>query len=146
MSMYTWHNYGYGLCTDSLNIKSVESLQKLISLAPEFESEFKEFLKDNAITNPTIDEILSYDEDDGGYELAYILSKVIYETENVEFTACDDYECRRYLMYQPEYPWNMSSVDKEMTIEKLDEILNKYISIVTDDKYELGFVEAENGG
>lgn len=36
MSYISWHNYGYGICTDDITERSIERLKNLLALAPEF--------------------------------------------------------------------------------------------------------------
>ena len=38
MSYSTWHNYGYGICVDDINIQNVERLRALLELAPKFKA------------------------------------------------------------------------------------------------------------
>lgn len=145
MSYETWHNYGYGIITTKLKIDSVERIEALLSLAPEYQKEIHTWFEDCEITEPTVDDYLDFDQD---YNLgiATILRIVIQEVEKVEFLACDDCNCRRFLMYPPMYPWQIKDVDRDMTKERVQEILRKYVSIVSDTELEIGFQEAENGG
>lgn len=145
MSYQTWHTYGYGVCTEKIQIRSVEDLEKLISLAPKYEMEIKEWLAENEIEKPTIDDYLEYDEDEY-CKLASILKAVIFEVEEVEFTACNNFDGENYLIYEPSYPWHMSKADSSMTEERIEEILRKYISIVTNQMPEMDYQSVGNGG
>lgn len=145
MSYHTWHKYGYGVCTDKIQIRSLEALEKLISLAPEYEANIKEWLAKNKIDNPTIDDYLEYDEDEY-CGLASILKAVIWEAEGVEFTACNNFDDDYYLIYEPSYPWRMLEADKIMTQERVEEILRKYILILTDEMPNVDYQSVENGG
>jgi len=145
MSFYTWHNYGYGICVNNLTINSVERVEKLLALAPEFRKQVHNQFKDCDIDNPTIDD---YEECDGDRYLGFatILSEVIYEAEGIELLPCDDFNSCRYLIYPPIYPWQMNEIDLSMTEEKIDELFQKYISIITDTPIEITYQEVENGG
>ena len=145
MSYQTWHTYGYGVCTEKIQIRSVEDLEKLISLAPKYEMEIKEWLAGNEIEKPTIDDYLEYDEDEY-CKLASILKAVIFEVEEVEFTACNNFDGENYLIYEPSYPWHMSKADSSMTEERIEEMLRKYISIVTNQMPEMDYQSVGNGG
>lgn len=145
MSFSTWHNYGYGLQTDNINIKSVECLEELIGRAPKYQAHIKEYFMEREIVRPTIEDYLELDEDFNN-GLASIMYEIIKETEGVELTACDDFECCHYLLYQPLYPWQMKSEDSQMTEERLDEIFERYFSIITDDAISLDYLSPENGG
>ena len=145
MSYQTWHTYGFGVCTEKIQIRSVEDLEKLISLAPKYEMEIKEWLDGNEIEKPTIDDYLEYDEDEY-CKLASILKAGIYEVEEVEFTACNNFDGENYLIYEPSYPWHMSKADSSMTEERIEEIMRKYISIVTNQMPEMDYQSVGNGG
>ena len=54
---------------------------------------------------------MEYDTD-YGLGLAVILREAIQE---IELTACDDFACRKFLIYQPSYPWNLSDMERNMT-------------------------------
>ena len=97
------------------------------------------------IESPTIEDYYEYDENDGCH-LAAILRMVILETEGVEFTACNNFSDQDFLIYEPIYPWGLTEIDKTMTKEKLESILCKYLSMITEIVPEFGYQEAENGG
>ncbi len=143
MSYHTWHYYGYGIKTGDIEVNAVEKLQALIALAPKYAEEINEWLKQ--IKEPTVDDCLEYEED-LPYGLAIILQKVIEEVEGIIFTACDNFNGEDYLLYTPEYPWYMGEKDKEMTEEKVQECLKKYIAILTDEAVDIDYYEVENGG
>lgn len=145
MSYCTWHNYGYGIITTKLDIDSVERIEALLSLAPDYRAEIHQWFEDCEITEPTVDDYLNFDQD---YNLgiATILRVVIQEAEKIEFLACDDCNCQRFLMYPPMYPWQIRENDRGMNQEKVEQILKKYVSIVSDTELDIDFQEAENGG
>lgn len=144
MSFTTWHNYGYGLRTDNITIKSVEDLAELLRLAPEFEKEMQLYFEDCDIEEPEIDDYFEFQEYDN-HGLASLMKMVLKETEQVEFTDCGDYDGLQYLMYQPSYPWELSERDLKLTEEKLEKMLKKYFSVITDDEITPGYIEAEDG-
>lgn len=145
MSYCSWHNYGYGIITSDLEINSVERIEALLAYAPEYREEIHQWFDDCEITEPTVDDYMDYDQD---YRLgiATILRIVIWEAEKVSFCACDDIECQHYLLYTPMYPWDIREEDRNMTKERIQEIITKYVSLVSDTKLEFDFQEAENGG
>ena len=49
-------------------------------------------------------------------------------------------------MYPKLYPWQMQESDRDVTKERVEEILKKYVSIVSDTELEIDYQEAENGG
>lgn len=145
MSYSTWHNYGYGLRTDNLVIKSVESLEELIGHAPEYQAWVKKHFEELQVDKPKIADYLELDEDFNN-GLASIMCAVIREAEGLELTACDDFDCCQYLLYQPLYPWQMKSEDRKITEERLDEIFKRYFPIITEDEISLDYLSPENGG
>lgn len=145
MSYSTWHTYGYGICVDDISGFTVEKLQKLLSLAPKYEANINEWLKENDIDNPTLEDYYEYDED-WCLGLATILKEVILEAEDIELTACNDFDDNRFLVYEPWYPWELTEKDKSITRESLDEIFTKYISVLTDEIPSINYQSVENGG
>ena len=145
MSYHTWHTYGYGIRTDDIKVKSVEALQALLSLAPLTQQDFKEWFEINKIETPTLEDYYEYEETDGCH-LAAILRMVIMETEGVEFTACNDFNDRDYLLFEPLYPWGLTDTDRAMTKERIEEIFQKHLSIITNNVPMCDYQEAENGG
>lgn len=145
MSSSTWVNYGYGVCLRKLEFNSVERIQELLSHAPGFRNSIYETFRKCGIENPTLDDYLEADQDfDNG--MAYLLQGVIEEAENFQLTACDDYEGDRYLIFQAKYPWDMRFKDLFVTKKKIRKIISKYLSIVTDSEFSVGFEEAEGFG
>ena len=145
MSYSTWHNYGYGICTSDLKIDSVERIEELLAHAPEYRKEIHDWFEDCDNTKPTLDDYLDFDQDYSN-GIAAILQAVIKEATGIEFSACDDINCMRYLIYMPSYPWYMTDRDRTVTQDELDEVLKKYVSIVSDTKLDIDFQAAENGG
>lgn len=142
MSFQTWHTYGYGVYVDDIGGVTVNKLKKLLSLAPKYEADINEWLKDCEIDNPTIEDYYEYDQD-WYLGLATILKEVILEAEDIDLTACNDFDDNRYLLYEPTYPWGRA---KEVTKEQIDEIFTKYISILTDEVPQIDYQSVENGG
>ena len=145
MSYHTWSIDGYGIRTSDVTDLTVERLKAFIHLAPEYEKEFLEWLKDCDISYPTLEDYLGYDENDC-YGLASIMSEVIYECEGINFTSCDDFDGLQYLLYEPIYPWQINKIDKTLSPEKLSETIKKYLSYLTDEEIEIVYMRAENGG
>ena len=145
MSYHTWHDYGIGICMDEIKIDTVERIHKLIQKAPKLSMEIAAWLSVCEIEHPTIDDFIDFDQD-YNCGLATILKEVILEKEHIEFYCCEDFEGKKYIMYQPCYPWHMRWRDRRMTKKKVKKILSKYLKILTDEPFEIGAVESENGG
>ena len=145
MSTCTWINYGIGLCTSSLTLKSVEAIEKLLSKAPSFRQGIHEYFEGCGIDEPEIQDYVDYDED---YHngIAYILKEVIEEREGVFLTACDDVDGNDYLIFPQMYPWELNWKERRMTRRKVERLLKKYLSIITEDPLDIDDIQAENYG
>lgn len=145
MSYYSWHNYGYGIQVDDIKINSVENLKKLIALAPKYEKQINEWFADCNITNPTIDDYFDFDQD-YNLGLATLLGKVIWEAEEIGFVYCDDYDGNTFLIFAPRYPWNITEKEKNLTEKDVENIIRKYVNILTDQEITIDYQAVENGG
>lgn len=145
MGFKTWHNYGYGIRVSDITEVPVERLKLLLERAPDFCKEIENWLLKNGIDHPTYGDYMEFD-DEYILGLATILSSVIEEAEHVHFTACDDFDGNDYLIYMPSYPWELSENECGLTEKRIEEILRKYVSILTDDELTICYQSAENGG
>lgn len=145
MSYKTWHTYGYGICVSDITWESLERLEKLISIAPEYQNKIQDWLNDSGIAEPAYEDYLEFDQD-FRLGLASILKEVILEAEDIELVACDDYEGEQYLLYPPDYPWNQGCCRQLMTEEAVAELFQKYVSVLTDEIIEIDYQSVENGG
>lgn len=145
MGYVSWHNYGYGICTDSLDISSVEQITALLDAAPCLKKRMAEWLESEKIQNPTVEDYLEYDQA-GNYGIATILAEAIQEVEGIIFTACNDYDGKNYLIYQPSYPWYLRENERDITEEQIEQILRKYVSLLVETELDIDYQEVENGG
>lgn len=145
MSFQTWHDYGYGICVSDIKTKSVERLQQLLHLAPEYEAEINDWLEEWEISEPAYEDYMKFDQD-YNLGLATILREVIQEAENVGFLACDDFGGMDYLIYPPSYPWSHPKSESDLTEKRIEEILRKYVGILTDEEITIDYQSVENGG
>lgn len=105
MSFHTWHTYGYGVEMTDITCDSVDRIKLLLSVAPNFGKQVAEWFERWGITEPAVEDYVEFDQD-YNLGLAYILQQVILEAEGIEFTACNDFDGRIYLLYGPSYPWD----------------------------------------
>ncbi len=145
MSFQTWHNYGYGICTDDISCNSVEKMQDLLRFAPKFRESLNKWFVEAEIDEPSYDDYIESDQD-YSLGLATILYEVIKEAEKIEFLACDDFNGKNYLIFPPIYPWDIARKEKRLTEKKIQKILRKYIAILTDEEIEITYQSVENGG
>lgn len=143
MSYQIYITYGYGICVSDLKEPTLKSITDIISVAPIYRKSILDVL--NNKDNPTIDdvyELLEYEH----LGIAEILAEVIQECENVELTACDDFDGKTYLVYEPCYPWNLPESDRNITQNTIECIIKKYVSMYTDESLEFDYQCVENGG
>ena len=145
MSYHTWHNYGYGICVDDIQAQSVQRLQALLKLAPKLDGKIHAWLSDLSVTEPDWDDYMEFDQD-FRLGLATILQRTIEEAEGLCLTACDDYDSRAYLLYQPSYPWQLTIAERELTEEHVASLFQRYVGMLTDEAVDVDYQEVENGG
>ena len=145
MSYRTYSVDGFGFSVDEINT-NILRLRRLLKCAPNFNKEIDKYLKECEITNPELDDYLEYDQDYMS-GLAYILKQVIEEAEDISLVCADDFDGEWFVMLFPSYPWEeISEKQKSLTIERVTEIFQKYIGILTDSPVEIGYQSVENGG
>ncbi len=143
MSYQIYITYGYGICVSDLKEPTLKSITDIISVAPIYRKSILDVM--NNKDNQTIDDVYEMLE----YEhlgIAEILAEVIQECENVELTACDDFDGKTYLVYEPCYPWNLPESDRNITQNTIECIIKKYVSMYTDESLEFDYQCVENGG
>ncbi len=145
MGTITWHEYGYGICTDDIICDSVDKMKSLLHMAPKYESCLNERLKELGNDELTYEDYIELENGDS-LGLAQILFEVVKEAEKLEFLACNDLEQRCYFIFPVTYPWRLSGREKKLTEEKVKEILQKYIAVLTDDDIDISYQEIENCG
>jgi len=145
MSYVSWHTYGYGICVSDIPDCTMERLQNLLSLAPEFQRKVQSWLEECEIAEPTVEDYLEFDQD-FRLGLATILKEVILEAEGIELVACDSYDGMDYLLYCPSYPWYQKSRKQLQTEEKAEALFRKYVSVLTDEEIVIDYQSVENGG
>ena len=102
--------------------------------------------KESGISKPNRRNYFDYDEDYHG-EIAFILQRVIKETEVIEFVYADDCNGEWYLVYTPKYPQiELPKTESQLTEEKVKKILKKYIALLTKQEIEITYHFIGNGG
>lgn len=147
MAHISWHVYGYGICTDTIKT-TPEKIENLLIHAPKLRERIHESFKDYEINTPSVDDYTETVEElfENCCGVATLLKAVILEAEDLGLVACDDYDCSDFLVFTPEYPWQMTEIERSMTEEKLNEIFRKYVNILTDAVIEIDNQTVENGG
>lgn len=155
MSTKAYHTYGYGICVEKIENVEKNNLLSLIRMAPEFYEGYQEWEEEWKLgegRKPDVDDILEdfvkdYAQFSTG-NLASILQEVIKELEGIELTACEDWNRGVYLVYEPDYPWNVKNRPKEqnLTEEDLVAIFAKYLAVVTDSELDVDYQAVEYYG
>lgn len=155
MSTKAYHTYGYGICVEKIKNVEKDKLLSLIRMAPEFYGEYQEWEEEWKLGEgyePDVEDILAdFVEDCAQFStenLASILQEVIKELEGIELTACEDWNHGAYLVYEPDYPWNVKNRPKEqkLTEEGLVAIFAKYLTVVTDSELDVDYQKVEYYG
>lgn len=145
MSYHTYSVDGYGFSVDDI-VTTAAKIRRLLLSAPAFDKEVRSELKDIGVVAPTLEDYLEYDQDYNS-GLAYIIQQVIKEAEDIELVIADDFDGEWFVMLCPSYPWeNISKQQKSLSIEKVTEIFNRYINILTDSPVYIRYQSVENGG
>lgn len=133
---------GYGVCISKLDINSVERIEALLDYAPKLKKKIKETFAENGITTPTLDDYDEYDDGDTFSGIAGILQDVILEDVHILFDVYENYNCERYLIFEPRYPWNINKhtpdLYLDLTQENIKDILKKFLSVITDSEIRIG--------
>lgn len=144
--MSSWNIYGYGIKVSDIETESVEQLEKLLDMVPKYHAKIKEWFAECEIDKPTYSDYLDADIK-YSLGLASILKNVILEAEGIEFTACEDYDCNQYLVFEPTYPWDTWNNRGKcpLTEELIREILSKYVSVLSNEEIEVNYRSVANG-
>ena len=145
MSYQTWTTYGYGVCISNLHITDPKRVGQLLDYAPVYKASILKCFEEWGVKEPTMQD---YEELDFDYNLglATVIANVIEEAENLDLTSCDDVDSNVFLIYEPNYPWNLTEKEKKLTLNDIVGVFQKYLSVLTDDAIQVEEQEITNGG
>lgn len=148
MGYTTFINYGYGIDLNDFTItEDTKEIEKFLSLAPEYKETIHQHFEDMGITEPTFDDYAEADDDFPVLGFANIIKGVLEEISGLYITICENFDDHIFVMYQPDYPWNMTEAEKALTEDDIKDLfLNLKIIIKDLDKKDIDLVESENGG
>lgn len=129
MSMNAY--FGYGVDLSELNLENLEGFIKNYDY--EYYKDMLEDFNDNKqdLTDGKIlDYLNDYSNGYGYYGISAYLSDMINEKEDLEL-ECYDEVVNGYIYVPMSYPWEGNQNTKNLTKEKLQEILEKYLSLIT---------------
>lgn len=141
----TWHEYGFGFCVDDIKT-TPDKVLLLASLDKDILEEVEQCLENSGLACDIACDIDIFDElQDCGdaVGLSYILANMIKE---FDVLCASDFDGRRYILYAPSYPWERDERDIDLTPQKISDIFNRYIRILTDDPIIIDYRSVENGG
>lgn len=140
--------YGHGICTDNIHT-TIDKIKTLLAMAPRAYDLCVDAFKDaeeDGIT--TVDEFADYigqgwDEyEEAG--LATILAVVINEREGIKLLPTMDCAGFSYLVMPERLPWNFNHADKNLTEDGLNNIIGKYVRMLTDEDIEIKYWHIES--
>lgn len=150
MGMQSYETRGFGIEFDhhcGTNTTG-DKIRELLKLAPQFKEEIVEQFKDWEIEyeDATVDDFADI-EQDFYTGIPYIIAKVINERYDCDFMeALSDENSKLYLLMCRCMPWQMSDFEKQLTEEKLTEIIGEHYRILYDDVVNIGDVSVYNFG
>ena len=149
MSYSMWSVDGRGICVHSLKKVTVDGVFRLLEKAPKTKTKVLGYLKDCNVkqADATLEDIAEMEDSCGYMGIGTILRDVIEEAEDVLLDVCEDCDCKQYLLFTPFYPWsNVSDAKRSMTKERLDEIFEEYVGLLTDEYIEVCEYSVPNCG
>lgn len=124
--------YLYGICIDDImNIKKdgIIELLKILDI-------YQECMNDCEDNDDYILDWVENYESMGYFGLGALLYDVMTTKELCDINI-DDPNGNVFLGLSATYPWNYNSVTRNMSEEDFNEILRKYICLITDDELEI---------
>lgn len=154
MSYHSWTIDIYGVAMEDIDY-TVNGVLALANMTEKTKNWFDEMLdgvnRENEIDlTAAVEQALDeYDCDSGLYGLGGLLMDVINNTEKYYFTVCEDYDGNQFVGYEPRYPWSLHEVEKNLSRENVEDIIHKYVEILTERKVvdnKCDYYSVENGG
>ena len=134
---------GYGICTEFEY--EVRDALALVNQAPELSIQLGSGRFADAIEEwgaVTRDAIEDWDYEDSG--IGGILREVIEEVEGYKLAVGKDTRGRRVLYLPATFPWDEETkANAGLTLEKLQEVINKYLAIVSQVPQLIVYFEVE---
>lgn len=137
MSYRSLTEYGYGIVFDDIPAEDItlEKIKSLIDLAPQVKAR----LEAEYGSDPTL-------EDYEDFGIAVLFADVLTVCENVPFYADIDEDDVSYVLLTPKFPWKQWKREKSLTMEDVDNMLFKYVKLLTDREIEHEFQIVVCGG
>ena len=139
--------YGYGIAvSDAMNPGTTAQLIDLLKQAPKFGDscllDLEAYIQENpekgykTISDIPVKEsihLINGDDMMDFTSVAPILQAVIYEAEGINLHAVKDlWTSQELLLFIPCYPWSLNKNERDLTTVSIQDIIMKYLSIVTN--------------
>ena len=126
MSYSMWSVDGRGICVHSLKKVTVDGVFRLLEKAPKTKTKVLGYLKDCNVkqADATLEDIAEMEDSCGYMGIGTILRDVIEEAEDVLLDVCEDCDCK----------------------QRLDEIFEEYVGLLTDEYIEVCEYSVPNCG
>lgn len=167
MSWQKWGTIGFGIRVDDIKQENI-SFEKLLELCKLSEPMYDVFVRDimnyaeklceepvtdfeKAFVIASREEVSNFFYDgfigDGEDRLSNYLQGVIADVEDICVEFADNYDCEKFLLLIPSYPWDeISEKEKHLTREAAREMFLKYVHIFTDEDIAVEERNIVNGG
>ena len=131
---------GYGVYSTNYT-PQLDGLKFLISMTTELQNELKEYFEEVGINNPTIDDFNEWDLDDGYLGWHGIIARAMNEIEEIQSIACiSDDNGQVVVMFREGCPWSFTKKENMLSRTDVDEIFNKYYSVVCGKNVSCDYV------
>lgn len=143
MSYHVYAVNGYGISDEREDLMTTrEKVEDLLATTRNLEKTFH----DSFGFEYSIEDIDDYESECGIYGLFGLLCDVINENEHVEFWVGNDFDGLYYILYTPTYPWFYKEEEKNISEKDIEDILNKYTTILFGHPFDVDYYRCENGG
>lgn len=149
MSMNSYSINGFGACVTKIaKSANAERIAALIEMAPELKAELLKTYGVERIEDLKTDDIRDYASERTNIGTSTgIIALAISRAENIGMLATTDYNDDEYIIFCARYPWEeCTEEEKALTPEKLQDILWKYLSVISDKRPDVDYCNVEQFG
>lgn len=147
MSYHVWSTYGLGFCVDNINT-TPEKILELASFNEITIRDLRKYLNESLgeykDEDLTLEDFYDFKGEYGERGLCCILREVI--CNKLPVVWAEDFNCTGYILYCPNFPWNMGYDEKYLSENDIVATFKKYIRILTDETITIDYYSVENGG
>lgn len=141
---------GYGICLHDIPMEDLHpaNFWEVLALVPKMQKRAEEALLEDypadeeTLNKITLGELITAastefgDDDPDEMEVAGFLAEIAKERYDINLTFCEDAEfCYGYLLFEPAFPWDIWTMDKDkwanLTEEELRRLFAEMVSKIT---------------